>query len=86
MKTTQLQTKRFDSCLTTRRATAVLALLLAGLFLTPARAAAQQVDPSLFSGLRWREIGPFRGGRAVAATGVPGQPNHFYFGSVGGGV
>jgi len=31
-------------------------------------------------------IGPFRGGRAVAVTGVPGQPSHFYFGSVGGGV
>jgi photosystem II stability/assembly factor-like uncharacterized protein len=43
-------------------------------------------DPSLFSGLKWRMIGPFRAGRAVAATGVPGQPNHFYFGSVGGGV
>src|SRR5580704_4733622 len=43
-------------------------------------------DPSLFSGLKWRMIGPFRAGRTVAATGVPGQPNHFYFGSVGGGV
>ena len=43
-------------------------------------------DSSLFSGLKWRMIGPFRAGRAVAATGVPGQPNHFYFGSVGGGV
>jgi photosystem II stability/assembly factor-like uncharacterized protein len=43
-------------------------------------------DPALFSGLKWRMIGPFRAGRTVAATGVPGQPNHFYFGSVGGGV
>lgn len=43
-------------------------------------------DPSLYSGLKWRMIGPFRAGRAVAVTGVPGQPNHFYFGSVGGGV
>ncbi len=31
-------------------------------------------------------IGPFRGGRSNGVTGVPGQPNHFYFGSVGGGV
>ena len=31
-------------------------------------------------------VGPFRGGRTVAATGVPGEPEHFYFGSVGGGV
>ncbi len=54
----------------------------------PAMQSAQQGprDASLFSGLKWRMIGPFRAGRAVAATGVPGQPNHFYFGSVGGGV
>ncbi len=31
-------------------------------------------------------VGPFRGGRTVAAAGVPGEPDHFYFGSVGGGV
>jgi photosystem II stability/assembly factor-like uncharacterized protein len=36
--------------------------------------------------LRWRLIGPFRGGRVVAVTGVPGEPEHFYFGSVNGGV
>src|ERR1044071_8993525 len=46
----------------------------------------QQVDPSAFSGMQWRMIGPFRGGRVNAVTGVPGQPNTFYFGSVGGGV
>jgi photosystem II stability/assembly factor-like uncharacterized protein len=49
-------------------------------------AAAQSLDPSLFSGLRWRLVGPFRGGRAITATGVPGHPDRFYFGSVGGGV
>jgi photosystem II stability/assembly factor-like uncharacterized protein len=47
---------------------------------------AQQVDPSLYSGLHWRLIGPFRGGRSNGVSGVPGQPNTFYFGSVGGGV
>ncbi|HEX5459943.1 MAG TPA: hypothetical protein VFX20_08220, partial [Steroidobacteraceae bacterium] len=47
---------------------------------------AQPLDPSLYSSLSWRLIGPFRGGRVTAVTGVPGQPNHFYFGSVGGGV
>jgi photosystem II stability/assembly factor-like uncharacterized protein len=47
--------------------------------------AAPRVDPSLYSGLRWRSIGPFRGGRVNAVAGVPGQPT-FYFGSVGGGV
>ncbi len=47
---------------------------------------AQQISESLFSGLHWRMIGPFRGGRSNAVSGVPGQPNTFYFGSVGGGV
>ncbi len=44
------------------------------------------VDPSLFAGLRWRTIGPFRGGRALAVGGVAGDGRTFYFGSVGGGV
>lgn len=49
-------------------------------------AAAQQFDQSAFAGLQWRMIGPFRGGRVNAVSGVSGQPNTFYFGSVGGGV
>jgi photosystem II stability/assembly factor-like uncharacterized protein len=44
------------------------------------------VDPAHFRDLRWRLIGPFRGGRVLAVTGVPGEPQHFYFGSVNGGV
>src|SRR5436305_15326344 len=36
--------------------------------------------------MQWRGIGPFRGGRTVAATGVPGQPNLFYIGVNNGGV
>src|SRR6266496_3031454 len=48
--------------------------------------AQQQYDASLYSGLRWRMIGPFRAGRVNAVTGVIGQPSTFYFGSVGGGV
>ncbi|HUQ98924.1 MAG TPA: hypothetical protein VM166_05665, partial [Gemmatimonadaceae bacterium] len=44
------------------------------------------VSPDLYSGLRWRMIGPFRGGRVAAATGVPGRLNEFYFGAVNGGV
>jgi photosystem II stability/assembly factor-like uncharacterized protein len=47
---------------------------------------AQPRDPSLFSGMHWRLVGPFRGGRAITATGVPGSPDLFYFGAVGGGV
>ncbi|HEV2181044.1 MAG TPA: twin-arginine translocation signal domain-containing protein, partial [Gemmatimonadaceae bacterium] len=40
----------------------------------------------LFSGLQWRLLGPFRGGRTDAVTGVPGRPNEFYSGSVNGGL
>ena len=43
-------------------------------------------DSSLYGSLEYRELGPFRGGRAAAVTGVPGQPNLFYFGATGGGV
>ncbi len=44
------------------------------------------VDTSLFGMMSWRNLGPFRGGRASAVTGVPGQPNLFYMGTAGGGV
>jgi len=49
-------------------------------------AVAQSVPPELINGLKWRLIGPFRGGRAVAAAGVPGDSTTFYFGSVNGGI
>ncbi len=48
--------------------------------------AAQKLDPTLLTELRWRSIGPARGGRTLAVTGVRGQPEVFYFGAVGGGV
>src|SRR5213592_4997656 len=47
---------------------------------------APQIDPKLFSGMQWRQIGPFRGGRALAIEGVPGEPDTYYFGAVAGGV
>jgi photosystem II stability/assembly factor-like uncharacterized protein len=47
---------------------------------------AQQYDPKLYSEMRWRCIGPFRGGRTVAISGVPQQPNVFYMAAVNGGV
>jgi photosystem II stability/assembly factor-like uncharacterized protein len=43
-------------------------------------------DPTLLKNLQWREVGPYRGGRADAVEGIPGQPNVYYFGSSGGGV
>ena len=47
---------------------------------------AQTVPQELFSGLKWRLIGPFRGGRVVAVSGVPGDSTTFYFGAVNGGI
>jgi photosystem II stability/assembly factor-like uncharacterized protein len=52
----------------------------------PFSATAQQISPALYSDMHWRTIGPFRGGRTVAATGVPGQPNLFYVAANNGGV
>jgi photosystem II stability/assembly factor-like uncharacterized protein len=43
-------------------------------------------DDKLYHALEWRSIGPYRGGRSAAVTGVAGKPNLFYFGSTGGGV
>ena len=47
---------------------------------------ARELLPTLTSGLHWRMLGPFRGGRVDAVSGVPGRPNEFYFGAVNGGV
>src|SRR5438132_7982240 len=58
---------------------------IVGLLIAPI-ITAQQYDASLYSGLHWRMIGPFRAGRVNAVSGVVGQPDTFYFGSVGGGV
>ena len=55
-------------------------LMIAGL------AGAQAVPPDLYGGLKWRLIGPFRGGRAVAVAGIPGNATTFYFGAVNGGI
>ena len=51
-----------------------------------AATATAQLDPKLFQELRWRSIGPFRGGRTVAAVGIASQPNVFYIGVNNGGV
>src|SRR5450432_2962397 len=63
-----------------------LAVAAATFQLVPPPSSAQQVPSNPYSGLHRRSIGPFRGGRSNAVSGVPGQPNTFYFGSVGGGV
>src|SRR2546422_7900027 len=53
---------------------------------TPKPAPPGAIDEKLFSGMQWRQIGPFRGGRALAIEGVPGEPDTYYFGAVAGGV
>ena len=49
-------------------------------------ASTQSFDESLYDGLNWRHIGPYRGGRSAAVTGVPGKPLLYYMGATGGGV
>ena len=61
-------------------------LLLLTLILPLVCAQAQSVDPTLFNAMKWRMIGPHRGGRTVGAVGVPQQPNVFYMGVNNGGV
>src|SRR4029453_8940794 len=63
--------------------TIVLASALGGWSRVGAKA---PMNPSLFSGLTWRMLGPFRGGRGDAVSGVRGRPHEFYFGAVNGGV
>jgi photosystem II stability/assembly factor-like uncharacterized protein len=63
-------------------------ILLAALcsLLFPFALSAQRYDPAMYQDLHWRMIGPFRGGRTVAISGVPGQPNVFYMAPNNGGV
>ena len=70
-----------------------LILLLALPCLTQAQRRKKKVEKpaivlndSLYSGLKWRNIGPFRGGRSVASTGVVDQPMTYYMGTTGGGI
>jgi photosystem II stability/assembly factor-like uncharacterized protein len=75
-----------DHVRSTRSVLLALVALAPLAVLLPHRAEAQQVDPRFYSQLRWRLVGPFRGGRTVAAVGVPRQPNVFYIGVNNGGV
>jgi len=61
-----------------------LAVLVLGAVVT--WAAQATVAPSSYQALHWRLIGPFRGGRVLAVSGIPGDARHFYFGAVDGGV
>lgn len=68
------------------RNSARLAAAAALLFCCTVAALPQQFSPDLYSEMKWRVIGPFRGGRTVAVSGVPSQPNVFYMAPNNGGV
>ena len=71
-----------------------VALFLLGVMIWPNASIAQrkrkkqqaEIANTLYSSLKYRELGPFRGGRSAAVTGVPGAPKLFYMGATGGGV
>jgi len=52
----------------------------------PAPAEETSNDDPTFKGMKYRLVGPFRGGRSLTASGIPGDPTTYYFGSTGGGV
>jgi photosystem II stability/assembly factor-like uncharacterized protein len=74
--------RRITLCAT---ASACAIVLVFGV-LPQASARRRQESVAVLAGLRWRMVGPFRGGRVNGVAGVPGNPTTFYFGSVGGGV
>src|SRR5262244_1237733 len=66
----------------------LITLLLCCLFIAAALAQTKQPDDhnAIFKPLKWRSIGPLRGGRSNCATGVVGDPKTYYMGTTGGGV
>ena len=55
-------------------------------FVVAASAFSQTVDTKLYEGMKWRQIGPFRGGRSIGCSGVYNKPNDFYMATCGGGL
>ncbi|MFY9885207.1 MAG: hypothetical protein WAK15_10565, partial [Candidatus Cybelea sp.] len=66
--------------------TFTLSCVVFAIAVAPMNARAQSVSPSLYSAMRWRFVGPMRGGRTVAIDGVANQPNLFYIAAVNGGI
>ncbi|MBP7272668.1 MAG: glycosyl hydrolase [Saprospiraceae bacterium] len=56
------------------------------LFLSTFIVAQTGIDPKVYSAVKWRNIGPYRGGRSAAVVGVPNKPLLYYMGATGGGV
>src|SRR2546421_1289295 len=53
---------------------------------SPSPTPAAGIEEKLFRGVQWRQVGPFRGGRALAVEGIPNEPGVYYFGAVAGGI
>ena len=64
----------------------LVCLLISESYKVNAQKNSTKYSEDYYSATKWRNIGPFRGGRSAAVTGVPGKANLFYFGSTGGGV
>ncbi len=64
----------------------LVCLLISESYKVNAQKNSTKFSEDYYSATKWRNIGPFRGGRSAAVTGVPGKANLFYFGSTGGGV
>src|SRR5262245_30524925 len=78
--------------MTKRLIPAIVLCLLTSLFLLTNSFAQERQTPAaddyntIFKALKWRSIGPLRGGRSVCGTGVVGDPRTYYMGTTGGGL
>jgi photosystem II stability/assembly factor-like uncharacterized protein len=64
----------------------VVLIPIAYLYAQPSRQSTTWIDPALFKGMKYRLVGPSRGGRVTTVTGVPSQPRTFYMGVASGGL
>jgi photosystem II stability/assembly factor-like uncharacterized protein len=75
-----------------RTTAAAAALAITALILAPdlqprmSAQASSTIDPALYGGMRWRNVGPSRGGRSIAVGGSDSRPNEYWFGAMGGGA
>jgi len=78
----------FKTCRASRKSIVLCLAFMLALSATPipAQTPAPAEKPDPLKALQYRSIGPYRGGRCAAVTGVPSQPSVFYYGSTGGGV
>jgi photosystem II stability/assembly factor-like uncharacterized protein len=69
-----------------RRFAGTMLIFMLAALVSGGAANAQQYDPKLMEGMKYRLVGPYRGGRSLTAVGVPSDPSTYYFGAVSGGI